>query len=88
MSNRHRLSLGLLAAGCLTLTVGCSSATRTTQAAPRPARASMVAADSIGAEAFADDTALAGDFRPYAGRLNGAADAALIHATYAGVEAD
>ena len=35
-----------------------------------------------------DDTALAGDFRPYAGRLNGTADAALATGTYAGVETD
>lgn len=94
----RRITLAVLAAASLAAATGCSS----TQNAPataalthpvqQPARASMIATDEIGAAIFADDTALAGDFRPYAGRLDGPARAAFMtHANdtaFAGVRTD
>lgn len=97
--HNSRIALATLAAACLAAAGGCSTTNNAPPAAAaltHPAQqspvATMVATDQIGAAVFADDTALAGDFRPYAGRLDGPAHAAfIIHANntaFAGVRTD
>ncbi len=90
----RRITLSAFAACTLAATVGCSSTNRApaqTYVLTNDQTASMVATDDIGAAIFAP-TALAGNFRPYAGRLDGPAQAAFMtqvnESTIAGVRTE